>query len=60
MKVQKTPLETRRVVEAIEAAATRAITTATRSVPALPLVKEKEGAVTLEDGRTTRVMRLLR
>jgi serine/threonine-protein kinase len=55
MVVPKTPLETRRVVEAIEAAATRAITTATKSGEEILLVKPKDAAATLEDGVSTRI-----
>ncbi len=56
MQRPKTPLETRRVVEAIDAAATRAITTATRSAPALPLLKPKDDrATTVADGAWTRL-----
>jgi len=57
MYTPKTPLETRRVVEAIDAAATRAITTATRSGPALALAKQKDvGATTIADGAWTRLV----
>jgi serine/threonine-protein kinase len=46
LTVQKTPVEARRVVAAIDAAANRAIVTATRagSNPPLPLVKKSEKA----------------
>lgn len=55
MRTTQTPLETRRVVDAIDAAATRAITTATRSAP-LPLVKQRDdAAATIVDGLGARV-----
>lgn len=55
MRVASTPLETRRVVDAIDAAATRAFTTGTRSEPALPLFRPRDGAATVEDGVSTRL-----
>ena len=55
MRVAVTPLETRRVVDAIDAAASRAFTTETRSEPALPLVRPRDGVATLEDGVSTRL-----
>jgi serine/threonine-protein kinase len=45
MEVPKTPLETLRLVEAIEAATERALTTASKSVPALPLQRKREGGI---------------
>jgi eukaryotic-like serine/threonine-protein kinase len=55
MRVQNTPLETRRVVEAIEAATTRAITTVTQNGAALLLTKPKDSTTTREDGVSTRI-----
>ena len=55
LRVPKTPLETRRVVEAIDAAATRAITHATRTSPALPLAKPKDDVATIADGPRARL-----
>ncbi|MBX3220915.1 MAG: serine/threonine protein kinase [Labilithrix sp.] len=55
MRVMKTPLETRRVVDAIEAAASRAGTTGAGSGPALLLVRPKGGAATVADGVSTRI-----
>ncbi|MDF2692188.1 MAG: Serine/threonine protein kinase PrkC, regulator of stationary phase, partial [Labilithrix sp.] len=64
MHVQRTPLETRRVVAAIEAAATRAITTSTRNEPALLLLtkprNEKDVATTREDGVSTQIQHMAR
>jgi eukaryotic-like serine/threonine-protein kinase len=45
LSVQRTPLETRRVVEAIEAAAERAMTTASKTSPVLPLSTRKPKGV---------------
>ena len=55
MRVPNTPLETRRVVDAIEAVASRAATTGTRSGPALPLMKPKNAPAALEDGMSARI-----
>jgi len=55
MRAPKTPLETRRVVAAIDAAATRAMTTATRSAP-IALLKQKDVAATIEDGVGARLV----
>jgi serine/threonine-protein kinase len=56
MRALKTPLETRRVVEAIEAAASRAITTGTKTDPALLLTKAKGASITRADGVSTRIV----
>ena len=58
LKALKTPPEARRVVDAIDAAASRAMTTSTSTGPLLPLVRPKEASTTIADGMSTRFARL--
>ncbi len=55
MRTPMTPIETRRIVDAIEAAASRARTMATISAPAPVILKPKDGGATIEDGVRTRL-----
>jgi serine/threonine-protein kinase len=59
MAVAGTPLETRRVVEAIDAAAQRAMTTSNHTFPVIPLSQTKNGR-TRRDGVRTRIARFAR
>ncbi len=59
MKVQSTPIEARRVLEAIDAAAERVMTTGPKSFPPIPLRRVKgEGAAL--DGKVTRAIAFAR
>ena len=61
MDVPKTPLETRRVVEAIEAAAERARTSTTSTgAPVLALARRKKDHATFADGVSTRALAFAR
>jgi serine/threonine protein kinase len=56
MAVPQTPVEARRVVEAIDAAAKHAMTTANKSFPPLPLLSKKKGTTTADDSLHVRVV----
>ena len=63
LRPPKTPIEARRVVEAIDAAATRAITIATHTTktgPALPSTSPREEVATIADGPRARLALFVR